>query len=66
MLGSFPTLSLKERDRRRRLTRKLMKDSSLDCLLVAGLKGREKYESYFTNEYAQGIVVFPMDKEPFM
>jgi Xaa-Pro dipeptidase len=64
MLGSFPTLSLKERDRRRRLTRKLMKERSLDCLLVAGLKGREKYESYFTNEYAQGIVVFPMDKEP--
>jgi len=64
MSEKFPTLSLKERDRRRRLTRKFMKDRSLDCLLVAGLKGREKYESYFTNEYAQGFVIFPIDKEP--
>ena len=64
MLGNFPTLSIKERDRRWRITRKLMKEKSLDCLLVVGLKGREKYESYFTNEYAQGIVVFPLEGQP--
>lgn len=64
MKGEFPALSLKERDRRWQRTREMMKDKGLDCLLVAGLKGRERYEGYLTNEYVEGIVVFPLKGEP--
>src|SRR3990170_6159061 len=63
MRRSYPTLSLKDRDWRWRRTRGLMKEKGLDCLLVAGLKGRERYEGYLTNEYAEGIVVFPREGE---
>lgn len=64
MKREWPTLSLQERDRRWRRARELMKDKGLDCLLVAGLKGRERYEGYLTNEYIEGIAVFPLDGEP--
>ena len=64
MKGKYPTLSLQERDRRWRLVREMMKDQGFDCLIVAGLKGREMYEGYLTNECIEGIVVFPVEEEP--
>ena len=59
-----PTLSLQERDRRWKLVRELMKARGLDCLIVAGLSGREKAEGYLSNDYVEGIVVFPLEGEP--
>jgi Xaa-Pro dipeptidase len=54
-------LSLQERDRRWRRVRTLMKENGVDCLIVAGLKSREQLDGYLTNEYAEGIVIFPME-----
>ena len=60
----YPTLSLKERDRRWGLVRELMKNKGLDCLIVAGLRGRAQFDGYLTNEVYMGIVVFPLSGEP--
>jgi hypothetical protein len=59
-----PRLSLAERDRRWAKTRELMAEHSLDVLLLPGLRGRESYESYLSNESIQGIVVMPADRDP--
>lgn len=64
MKTTYPTLSLKERDRRWGLVRGLMRERRLDCLIVAGLHGREQYDGYFTNDGVQGIVIFPLEGEP--
>ncbi len=64
MVEAHPTLSLRERDRRWSLVKKLMKTKELDCLIVFGLNGREQYESYLSNDFVQGIVVFPLEGNP--
>lgn len=64
MSNIYPTLSLKERDRRRELARELMKNKGLDCLIVVGLRGREQFDGYLTNEVYMGIVVFPSEGKP--
>jgi len=61
---AHPTLTLKERDRRWNLIKGLMEKRGLDCLIVAGLNGREQFESYVTNDYVQGIVIFPLHGKP--
>lgn len=60
----YPTLSLRERDRRWRLVRGLMKMRGLDCLIVAGLNSRERLEYYLANDVGHGIVVFPLEGAP--
>ena len=60
----YPTLSLKERDRRWGLARELMKNKGLDCLIVVGLRGRGQFDGYLTNEVYMGIVVFPSEGKP--
>ncbi len=64
MEKSFPTLSLKERDRRWNRTKELMKASGVECLIVPGFKGREELDGYLSNDYAEGIVVFPIGSPP--
>src|ERR1035437_519280 len=64
MSQDAPRLSLKERDRRWKFTREMMKENGLDCLIVAGLIARDQLDGYYTNDYAQGIVVFPREEEP--
>ncbi len=59
-----PILSLNERDRRWRRTREMMSRKGLSGLIVFGLKGREKYEGYLTNESIEGVVVFPEHDDP--
>lgn len=60
----YPVLSLKERDRRWRRVRALMEEKGVECLILAGLKSREQLEGYLTNEYLEGIVIFPLDGDP--
>jgi Xaa-Pro aminopeptidase len=62
--GNAPRLSLAERDRRWARTRELMAEHNIDVLLLPGLRGRESYESYLSNESIQGIVVMPADGDP--
>ncbi len=60
---NFPTLSLKERDRRFALTKKTMEENGLDCLIVAG-GGFDEPDAWFTNDSNGGTVVFPLHGEP--
>ena len=59
-----PELSLAERDRRWRAVRALMRERGLACLLVAGFRAREMYESYISDDYNEGCVVFPLEGDP--
>ncbi len=59
-----PILSLAERDRRWTRVRELMRKRNLDGLLVAGFRSREMYETYVSDDYNEGCVVFPLEGEP--
>lgn len=62
MKEAYPTLSLRERDRRWGLIREMMKSRKLDCLIVPGLRGEAaQFEGYLTNDYMEGIVIFPLE-----
>lgn len=60
----MPTLSLAERDRRWARARALMADHDVEALVVAGLRGRESYETYLSGESIQGIVVMGREADP--
>ena len=59
-----PTLSLAERDRRWARVRGLMRERSFDGLLVAGFRAREMYETYISDDYNEGCVIFPLEGDP--
>jgi Xaa-Pro aminopeptidase len=59
-----PVLSLRERDRRWQRVRDLMRAHELECLIVGGYRGRERYECYITDDYVEGAVIFPLGGEP--
>lgn len=59
-----PILSLAERDRRWANVRKLMRERGFDGLLVAGFRAREMYETYISDDYNEGCVVFPLEGDP--
>jgi Xaa-Pro aminopeptidase len=59
-----PVLSLGERDRRWARVRELMREQRLDGLLVAGFRAREMYETYISDDYNEGCVVFPLEGDP--
>ncbi|HEV8015323.1 MAG TPA: M24 family metallopeptidase [Stellaceae bacterium] len=59
-----PTLSFAERDRRWERVRGLMRQRGLDGMLIAGFRTREMYESYVSDDYNEGCVVFPLEGEP--
>ncbi|HUL31840.1 MAG TPA: M24 family metallopeptidase [Thermodesulfobacteriota bacterium] len=63
----LPTLSFQERDRRWNLSRELMKEKGLDCLIVPSgntYYSPDYYDAWLTNDNATGIVVFPLKGEP--
>ena len=59
-----PTLSLAERDRRWAKVRTLMRERGFDGLLVAGFRSREMYETYISDDYNEGCVIFPLEGDP--
>src|SRR6516165_746514 len=59
-----PTLSLAERDRRWARVRSLMRERRFDGLLVAGFRSREMYETYISDDYNEGCVIFPLEGDP--
>src|SRR5215470_18203274 len=59
-----PILSLAERDRRWARVRSLMRGRGFDGLLVAGFRSREMYETYISDDYNEGCVVFPLEGDP--
>ena len=59
-----PILSLAERDRRWARVRHLMRERSFDGLLVAGFRSREMYETYISDDYNEGCVIFPLEGDP--
>jgi Xaa-Pro dipeptidase len=44
--------------------RKLMRERGLDGLLVAGFRSREMYETYISDDYNEGCVIFPFEGDP--
>ncbi|MFJ9377242.1 M24 family metallopeptidase [Streptomyces sp. NPDC101455] len=61
---NYPVLPFTARELRWQRTRAFMQDKDLDCLLVFGLKGRERYEGYLANEVLDGVIVFFADRDP--
>lgn len=61
--AKWPSLSKKERDRRWGRVKELMKAKGLECLVVFGLKGREFFDRYLTNDRTGGIAIFPLEGE---
>jgi Xaa-Pro dipeptidase len=59
-----PILSFAERDRRWARVRGLMRERRLDGMLVAGFRSREMYESYISDDYNEGCVIFPLEGDP--
>src|SRR6516225_1093287 len=59
-----PILSLAERDRRWARVRRLMRERGFDGLLVAGFRSREMYETYISDDYNEGCVIFPLEGDP--
>src|SRR5215469_9304777 len=59
-----PILSVVERDRRWARIRDLMRERNLEGLLVAGFRAREMYETYISDDYNEGCVIFPYDGDP--
>lgn len=66
MNRSSPALSLSERDRRWKNARELLKTLNVDCLILPGLHGREAFEGYLSNEYVEGMVIFPAEAAPVL
>ncbi len=59
-----PTLSFAERDRRWARLRGLLRERGLDGMVLAGFRAREMYESYVSDDYNEGCVVFPLEGDP--
>jgi Xaa-Pro aminopeptidase len=59
-----PILSLAERARRWTRVRGLMRERGFEGLLVAGFRSREMYETYISDDYNEGCVVFPLEGDP--
>jgi Xaa-Pro dipeptidase len=59
-----PVLSFSERERRWARVRNLMRERGLDGVLVAGFRTREMYESYISDDYNEGCVIFPLEGDP--
>jgi len=59
----WPRLSERERDRRWGRMRELMKVQGLECLVVFGLKGKEQFDGYLSNDRTGGIAIFPLEGE---
>src|SRR6202043_3810148 len=57
-------LSVAERDGRWARVRGLMRERGFDGLLVAGFRSREMYETYISDDYNEGCVIFPLEGEP--
>jgi Xaa-Pro aminopeptidase len=59
-----PVLSFAERDRRWSRVRGLLRERGLAGAVVAGFRAREMYESYISDDYNEGCVIFPLEDDP--
>src|SRR2546423_14906280 len=41
-----------------------MRERGFNGLLVAGFRSREMYETYISDDYNEGCVIFPLDGDP--
>lgn len=61
---SPPVLTLADRDRRWARIRKFLSTEGLAAVVIPGLRGREGFETWVSNEAIQGVVIFPAEGEP--
>lgn len=64
MVAAPPTLSLADRDSRWSRIREFLAAEDLAAVIVAGLRGREGFETWVSNEAIQGAVIFPVEGDP--
>lgn len=60
----MPMLSMAERDRRWDRARRFIEEHDVEALIVAGIRGRESFETYLSGEGIQGVVVMPASAPP--
>ncbi|WP_178130898.1 M24 family metallopeptidase [Reyranella sp. CPCC 100927] len=61
-----PTLPLRERDRRWSGLRRIMRSRAIDAIVVGSFQGRERLESYLSDDFLDAVVVLPLDSPPVM
>jgi Xaa-Pro aminopeptidase len=59
-----PAVTLADRDRRWSRIREFLAKESLAAVIVAGLRGREGFEPWVSNESIEGVVIFPAEGDP--
>lgn len=59
-----PVPTLADRDRRWARIRRFLAAEGLAAVVIPGLRGREGFETWVTNEAIQGVVIFPAEGEP--
>lgn len=59
-----PSLSLAERDRRWARIREFLAKEGLAAMIIPGLRSREMYETWVSDEAIQGAIVFPAEGDP--
>lgn len=55
-----PVLSLAERDRRWAGLRRIMRERSLDAIVVGSFNGRERLEGYLIDDFLDAVVILPL------
>jgi Xaa-Pro aminopeptidase len=65
-IANPPELTFAERDLRWAKVRAFMSTHGVQALLIAGFRSREMYESYVSDDYNEGCVLFPLKGEPIV
>ena len=61
-----PTLPMRERDRRWAGLCRIMRSRGIDAIVVGSFQGRERLESYLSDDFLDAVVVLPLDSDPVM
>jgi Xaa-Pro dipeptidase len=61
-----PRLSLRERDRRYTGLRAIMAQRGVDAIIVGSFQGRERLESYLSDDFHDGVVILPRESPPIL
>jgi Xaa-Pro aminopeptidase len=59
-----PVLTFAERDRRWNGLRRLMREQSLEAIVVGSFNGRERLESYLIDDFLDSVVILPLERDP--
>lgn len=61
-----PRLPLRERDRRYSGLRAIMAQRGIDAIVVGSFQGRERLETYLSDDFHDGVVILPRKSPPIL